>query len=223
MRSPPPSAKNGLLHARGGVSMKMGKVYIIRESSPRPWRCFYVGSIVLEIDSVFSTPVEVFPTVSATGEATSSLLHARGGVSPLRVFVYADRKSSPRPWRCFLLHDLLPRGPAVFSTPVEVFLSWRRAYTENGSLLHARGGVSTMALLKLTGRRSSPRPWRCFCQAVLLHSKTGVFSTPVEVFLGVITDYIVSVRLLHARGGVSSALYGAIWRAASSPRPWRCF
>ncbi len=173
-----------LLHARGGVSSQQRRGSAGFRSSPRPWRCFSLTRVCTLVDAVFSTPVEVFPTTFQLEVHLYGLLHARGGVSPLRVFVYADRKSSPRPWRCFLLHDLLPRGPAVFSTPVEVFLSWRRAYTENGSLLHARGGVSTMALLKLTGRRSSPRPWRCFCQAVLLTAKPGSSPRPWRCFSG---------------------------------------
>jgi len=52
---------------------------------------------------------------------------------------------------------------------------------------------------------SSPRPWRCFQNESTCELTASVFSTPVEVFplTGQLTE--AQERLLHARGGVSTA------------------
>ena len=132
-----------LLHARGGVSMKMAKVYIIRESSPRPWRCFPLSSALDNSAAVFSTPVEVFPLFLRSQATCRGLLHARGGVSFHQTASLSSKKSSPRPWRCFRVLRILFPPRAVFSTPVEVFLTGEKAESHYNGLLHARGGVSS--------------------------------------------------------------------------------
>ena len=50
-----------------------------------------------------------------------------------------------------------------------------------------------------------------------------VFSTLVEVFLKRKSSVSTSIRLLHARGGVSKAKKLGINVYTSSPRSWRCF
>ena len=53
--------------------------------------------------------------------------------------------------------------------------------------------------------------------------RTGVFSTPVEVFLWHTVLRRRVLCLLHARGGVSGAAVGYWVADESSPRTWRCF
>ena len=50
-----------------------------------------------------------------------------------------------------------------------------------------------------------------------------VFSTSVEVFLAQWLVILVSFRLLHVRGGVSSFTLAPPPSTLSSPRSWRCF
>ena len=131
-----------LLHVRGGVSIRGNLLTVRALSSPRPWRCFRVLSKFSSKRFVFSTSVEVFPNIEDESEDDTSLLHVRGGVSPLR--------------RRVLL------TAAVFSTSVEVFPVL--LYMEGGRkcLLHVRGGVSLKHCRPSAESVSSPRPWRCF-------------------------------------------------------------
>src|SRR5690554_3824782 len=74
-------ASIGLLHARGGVSAGgyVGAGEYL--SSPRPWRCFQFRHHAISRWRVFSTPVEVFPSMAYCQIRIAGLLHARGGVS----------------------------------------------------------------------------------------------------------------------------------------------
>ena len=73
-------------------------------------------------EEVFSTLVEVFPTLGLFNTAWEGLLHARGGVSKTAKFSHFISKSSPRSWRCFLPYCCRWPLLQVFSTLVEVFL-----------------------------------------------------------------------------------------------------
>ena len=72
-----------LLHVRGGVSLRTASVTEGVWSSPRPWRCFQNSPKNSETFSVFSTSVEVFLSPNSTSSMALSLLHVRGGVSPI--------------------------------------------------------------------------------------------------------------------------------------------
>ncbi len=175
-------AQRGLLHARGGVSEPGVAIEYSLESSPRPWRCFFLEQYPEADDEVFSTPVEVFPPERVVFTAEDCLLHARGGVShSIRIRMWYET-SSPRPWRCFPSIRIWAVWIWVFSTPVEVFLLIFTVGNAICGLLHARGGVSAQ-LSKAAGHlRSSPRPWRCFRLKRWSRYPHRVFSTPMEVF-----------------------------------------
>ena len=105
----------------------LSTVMVCLKSSPRPWRCFLQRILERDARGVFSTPVEVFPSNDRAKAVQNGLLHARGGVSPLGNFRERERRSSPRPWRCFRKDSLSDVVIFVFSTPVEVFLGRGRA------------------------------------------------------------------------------------------------
>ncbi|SMG66852.1 conserved hypothetical protein [methanotrophic bacterial endosymbiont of Bathymodiolus sp.] len=90
-----------LPHARGGVSVSVDVAIIPFESSPRPWGCFFVGKKAYAICVVFPTPVGVFPETAHLSQRTTSLPHARGGVSIFSCWSENRTSSSPRPWGCF--------------------------------------------------------------------------------------------------------------------------
>ena len=52
---------------------------------------------------------------------------------------------------------------------------------------------------------------------------TGVFPTPVGVFLSLRLTIVPPACLPHARGGVSAVGVHDVIRILSSPRPWGCF
>ena len=128
--------------------------------------------------------MEVFPRRIGRIRLPPGLLHVRGGVSLSLRQLNELLRSSPRPWRCFLLRG----GRSV-----------RRR-----SLLHVRGGVSAEKAASDQQALSSPRPWRCFQNEQPSNDHDRVFSTSVEVFLQAACFGAGAGRLLHVRGGVSS-------------------
>ena len=142
----PISSLSRLLHVRGGVSAQQLSTSAWGKSSPRPWRCFHVHSLVYIAKFVFSTSVEVFLVVREPVERFLRLLHVRGGVSERLCNDHDSRQSSPRPWRCFR---------------VTVQMELR-----SSGLLHVRGGVSRHSRSGDFNFWSSPRPWRCFPTAI---------------------------------------------------------
>ena len=234
----------GLLHVRGGVSRKRGYFSGGLRSSPRPWRCFRLFPVDGFVARVFSTSVEVFLAARLFYPHDVGLLHVRGGVSDssivpaswvwvfstsVEVFLRArrcshnERKSSPRPWRCFFHTRIFELSQKVFSTSVEVFPSAVKDATGMSGLLHVRGGVSLQRGGGTSSKRSSPRPWRCFFRGRFVPSRARVFSTSVEVFPDMYECLKELQGLLHVRGGVSTTAMEAWPPTGSSPRPWRCF
>ena len=92
-------------------------------SSPRPWRCFLAKRALPKRGRVFSTSVEVFPSLGKWPTLTIGLLHVRGGVSYWDNPYFPEVLSSPRPWRCFFFSQVPNIKGSVFSTSVEVFPS----------------------------------------------------------------------------------------------------
>ena len=173
--------------------------------------------------TVFSTSVEVFPIEQIAADLCGRLLHVRGGVSLISGRFWTQKRSSPRPWRCFHRANELLRFHPVFSTSVEVFLDEGCTEEEPECLLHVRGGVSRMGFDASLSSSSSPRPWRCFHFSECTSRLREVFSTSVEVFLRSSKPTAVLRCLLHVRGGVSDGCEPEASSPASSPRPWRCF
>ena len=91
----------GLPHARGGVSIRQARKYLVFVSSPRPWGCFCCWYSLSSSCGVFPTPVGVFPAHPHSTKTHARLPHARGGVSQLANNSLIRPESSPRPWGCF--------------------------------------------------------------------------------------------------------------------------
>ena len=70
------------------------------------------------------------------------LPHARGGVSAFKMRMVEHSRSSPRTWGCFQIRTDLVMRIGVFPTHVGVFPRRLLHQIEQGSLPHARGGVS---------------------------------------------------------------------------------
>ena len=171
-----------LPHARGGVHRD--RVFYLGDvkSSPRPWGCFQNWFFRPVSTPVFPTPVGVFHSEDAKMTVSTSLPHARGGVSGFDTPSKSRISSSPRPWGCFPSYRLMPLDCRVFPTPVGVFLGRRQGYIFNLCLPHARGGVSKMVNGFVAVGKSSPRPWGCFSGDLALLAHEAVFPTPVGVF-----------------------------------------
>ena len=132
-------------------------------------------------------------------------------------------ESSPRSWGCFHQSADHHTYNIVFPTLVGVFLKTVTSLSMSRSLPHARGGVSSWAVVNVVVGRSSPRSWGCFRIRFLLSSSAGVFPTLVGVFpvgQGVLPFLL---GLPHARGGVSYPGIPDSSFMRSSPRSWGCF
>ena len=212
-----------LPHARGGVSTAVRSAWHQAPSSPRPWGCFFIGLPFEVTMPVFPTPVGVFLKFRAACPHDSGLPHARGGVSLFDGMQRDVKRSSPRPWGCFLQHIGQQEVLTVFPTPVGVFRYRRTASAIMRRLPHARGGVSTRPASGTAQRQSSPRPWGCFYSSRACAKASLVFPTPVGVFLILGSSSSIRRSLPHARGGVSNSGRIPFRCLESSPRPWGCF
>ena len=114
---------------------------MIFKFSPRMWRCFLFKKRKISLSEVFSTYVEMFPTLSLHGLRQQSFLHVCGGVSqPAAVSATAcgflhirggvslqgvckprNGAFSPHTWRCFFGRPCAARYYKIFSTYVGVF------------------------------------------------------------------------------------------------------
>ena len=152
----------GLPHTRGGVSVSLPIDHSLDPSSPHPWGCFLLATLLFFHPLVFPTPVGVFPFTPCSSLASISLPHTRGGVSWIVAMIDKIETSSPHPWGCFF--GAVPKAlhKIVFPTPVGVFLKTQEDPKATGRLPHTRGGVSIEDFSAAIGKSSSPHPWGCF-------------------------------------------------------------
>ena len=110
-----------LPHARGGVSAANGFHASLRGSSPCTWGCFH-GPVISDTSAkVFPMHVGVFPWRKIPDGVTSSLPHARGGVSSWAGHSRRRKRSSPCTWGCFWRVSCFRSALSVFPMHVGVF------------------------------------------------------------------------------------------------------
>ena len=192
-----------LPHARGGVSGIARPAASTTRSSPRTWGCFSTPAAWKAQRRVFPTHVGVFPPKAWPASCESRLPHARGGVSARALRCAQQSGSSPRTWGCFSGCGGWRCRQVVFPTHVGVFLTACTSSACASGLPHARGGVSVVSQARAEDVESSPRTWGCFRLARFLLPAPWVFPTHVGVFLFSDHRAASSMRLPHARGGVS--------------------
>ena len=213
----------GLPHVRGGVSTTYQHREDPRGSSPRPWGCFPIRTLLTPSRLVFPTSVGVFLICFSQLVLRQGLPHVRGGVSDVRVLVSKPKMSSPRPWGCFSENGTGWICRIVFPTSVGVFPLKAMRDEMRASLPHVRGGVSPSKDGYAFGLLSSPRPWGCFSGSGSESQYSAVFPTSVGVFPHSLLLFCRVMGLPHVRGGVSVSRGFARHNRASSPRPWGCF
>ena len=192
-----------LPHVRGGVSHRLTPFQVV---------CV-----------VFPTSVGVFPAYPGRHDTGNGLPHVRGGVSTAWCNFGGMFPSSPRPWGCFYRRHVSHQLLRVFPTSVGVFLPSASYRALSDCLPHVRGGVSTRRKDAHGRNESSPRPWGCFPQGVLIKGAVFVFPTSVGVFPSARRPLVPAGRLPHVRGGVSHRVSSSRIKTGSSPRPWGCF
>ena len=147
------------------------------------WRCFFRTRKDLDLNTVFSTYVEMFLIHAEHYRVIMSFLHVCGDVSSGAYQSYLDCMFSPRIWRCFRQKVQEWTKVQVFSTYVEMFLKLF---------------INLSSLLKF-----SPRMWRCFLVLCKEEGLWSVFSTYVEMFLMWSCPISYPSGFLHVCGDVS--------------------
>ena len=110
----------GLPHARGGVSAANGLLAIGGASSPRPWGCFFSFAQLFPPAGVFPTPVGVFLRSYLHFDASRSLPHARGGVSPPAKTGRPLFCSCSQPIGSLYSHIVIPQDKRTSSTALRI-------------------------------------------------------------------------------------------------------
>ena len=111
--------------------------------APRTWRCFYLSPEEESQVDVCSTHVEMFPEKAVLMLSKPGMLHARGDVSLIVCQKSKMDEYAPRTWRCFYIEIKAEEREVVCSTHVEMFPGQATFGISCGSMLHARGDVST--------------------------------------------------------------------------------
>ena len=112
--------KNSILHVCGGDPSKWLNSWMITPYSPRMWRWSRSRPKINIRELVFSTYVEVIPSLTFFLVSNVCILHVCGGDPILSSFSLALLMYSPRMWRWSLQSVICVSYFLVFSTYVEV-------------------------------------------------------------------------------------------------------
>ena len=151
--------------------------------SPRMWRWSSPLRQSFNLQLVFSTYVEVILLTSGQRKIQTCFLHVCGGDPKWIIWYLIANQFSPRMWRWSWNWWRLNRWRGVFSTYVEVILSYRKGANVPSRFLHVCGGDPASYSNYSKNIWFSPRMWRWSCNIVAIKSRNIVFSTYVEVIL----------------------------------------
>ena len=104
-----------------------------------------------------------------------------------------------------------------------VFLIRQTTHLFHHGLPHTCGGVSKRSMAPYVDDVSSPHLWGCFQDHPSACPGSGVFPTPVGVFLKPLALLIIQPGLPHTCGGVSKPMVIKVEVWESSPHLWGCF
>ena len=185
------------------------------------WRWSQKPEFYLIFQQVFSTYVEVILCRWIQKPYYCSILHVCGG-DPFSAQVYYSFKLySPRMWRWSLIRPWCSCLNSVFSTYVEVILSFEPASWSKLSILHVCGGDPGHGRKSWVKLLYSPRMWRwSFFQLARMHDKM-VFSTYVEVIPNSTNSTNYCTSILHVCGGDPIVSLKVSFNSLYSPRMWR--
>ena len=175
--------QRSILHVCGGDPATTGSTLTSAKYSPRMWRWSYIICPLNDINSVFSTYVEVIPILTADINKNRSILHVCGGDPGTTIRKPMCFGYSPRMWRWSRLCNYVRWYAGVFSTYVEVIPTVQSQPTQSHGILHVCGGDPRYNADRLTAKKYSPRMWRWSYGWIYQGRKFVVFSTYVEVIL----------------------------------------
>ena len=144
------------------------------------WRWSIITCSNISCNIVFSTYVEVIPTLSDYINSKHSVLHVCGGDPSYVTSQRLDARCSPRMWRWSFFQNRSSDWWLVFSTYVEVILAMATPAAWSKSVLHVCGGDPMKERMFIQVARCSPRMWRWSWNSRIATISTKVFSTYVR-------------------------------------------
>ena len=127
--------------------------------------------------------MEVLPETTGDWLGEERILHVCGGIAQYRLILLNLSKYSPRMWRYCHEAKLQWAVEEVFSTYVEVLLSFLDLSLCAIRILHVCGGIAHSNGTTSISKTYSPRMWRYCWWDSTDRPLIGVFSTYVEVLL----------------------------------------
>ena len=158
--SPSPASTACILHVCGGdPKLKTNRDFNV-VYSPRMWRWSLLSLNWLSSYSVFSTYVEVIPTLPPELVLVVSILHVCGGDPSIPTSWPSKSGYSPRMWRWSSASAVLSALVSVFSTYVEVIPYTSEDQRRTACILHVCGGDPHRKVVSVRIDKYSPRMWR---------------------------------------------------------------
>ena len=185
------------------------------------WRWSYKIIKPSKEQAVFSTYVEVIPSLFLMDYTIQSILHVCGGDPMFNGQGNNAIQYSPRMWRWSYILNLLLNITSVFSTYVEVILSIIEYPSINSRILHVCGGDPNWVFSHAERNKYSPRMWRWSSFDTIILQRIRVFSTYVEVIPWKDSATTKTVSILHVCGGDPAIILFIVAQHVYSPRMWR--
>ena len=195
----------GILHVCGGDPHYLHQDHHHQQYSPRMWRWSRLNSRIAFNCLVFSTYVEVILAERIKLLPLLSILHVCGGDPLNKQIKELQGGYSPRMWRWSWWKVRIYVCLAVFSTYVEVILTFGILLMIYYCILHVCGGDPQLINCQSLKKLYSPRMWRWSFKGVSIIGFMCVFSTYVEVILYQVRRYKSPCRILHVCGGDPSS------------------
>ena len=173
--------KHGILHVCGGDPLISAHKFTLAVYSPRMWRWSRTHNFFIISSDVFSTYVEVIPSIPVNLLNVMGILHVCGGDPWCGLNVDGNIRYSPRMWRWSRQEQINGKPLPVFSTYVEVILRWSRNDWPCSGILHVCGGDPKYGVVPCNETMYSPRMWRWSSTNLREKINEKVFSTYVEV------------------------------------------
>ena len=189
--------------------------------SPRMWRWSNRYSPQIVFYYVFSTYVEMILTFFVRHDKNISILHVCGD-DPLQVPIPAPfYQYSPRMWRWSYSWSNEPQIGFVFSTYVEMILSFVHILRKWACILHVCGDDPLCLYDIRWYKKYSPRMWRWSNILIRIFYWSSVFSTYVEMILPEFNLLTLIIGILHVCGDDPIPAFNLSQRLEYSPRMWR--
>ena len=170
---------------------------------------------------VFSTYVEMIPSLKPVVKPPFSVLHVCGDDPWKKFKTWKLLECSPRMWRWSSDVEQCPRYLNVFSTYVEMILDYEKEIQKYYRVLHVCGDDPQELQNFRNQYKCSPRMWRWSCSVFLYVIPFAVFSTYVEMILTAQKLIIIKQCVLHVCGDDPTTGFLMNLFNTCSPRMWR--